>query len=128
MFQENALTLSAATAGGAAVAAAMKYSSLGYAKDYKSILMHAALGGAAGLAISVGVLKSQEYVKASGEANWALIGGATGFGASMLYGLVYKNYLKRQSTTSTALIKQSVMWMTAAGALGTALTYVQKKY
>jgi len=46
----------------------------------------------------------------------------------MLYGLVYKNYLKRQSTTSTALIKQSVMWMTAAGALGTALTYVQKKY
>ena len=128
MFQENSLTLSAATAGGAAVAAAMRYSSLGYAKDYKSILMHAALGGAAGLAISVGVLKSQEYAKASGEANWALIGGATGFGASMLYGLVYKNYIKRQATTPTALIKQSVMWMTAAGAIGTALTYAQKKY
>lgn len=128
MFQENALTLSGATVGGAAVAAAMKYSSLGYAKDYKSILVHAALGGAAGLAISVGVLKSQEYTKASGEANWALIGGATGFGASMLYGLVYKNYIKRQATTPTALIKQSVMWMTAAGAIGTALTYVQKKY
>jgi hypothetical protein len=128
MFQENALTLSAATAGGAAVAAAMRYSSLGYAKDYKSILVHAALGGAAGLAISTGIIKSKEYAQASGEANWALIGGASGFGASMLYGLVYKNYIKRQSTTATALIKQSVMWMTAAGALGTALTYVQKKY
>ena len=128
MFQENALTLSAATAGGAAVAAAMKYSSLGYAKDYKSILKHAALGGAAGLAISAGVLKSQEYVKASGEANWAIIGGATGFGASMLYELVYKNYLKSESTTSTALISKSVMWGLAAGALGTLLTYVQKEF
>ena len=128
MFQENALTLSAATAGGAAVAAAMRYSSLGYAKDYKSILVHAALGGAAGLAISVGVMKSQEYIKASGEANWALIGGASGLGGSILYALVYQNYLNGQVLTPTALIKQSVMWMTAAGALGTALTYVQKKY
>lgn len=128
MFQENALTLSAATVGGAVVAAAMKFSSLGYAKDYKSILVHASLGGAAGLAISTGIIKSKEYTKASGEANWALIGGASGLGGSILYALVYQNYLNGQVLTPTALIKQSVMWMTAAGALGTALTYVQKKY
>ena len=128
MFQENSLTLSAATAGGAAVAAAMRYSSLGYAKDYKSILKHAALGGGAGLSISYGIIKSKEYTKASGEANWAIIGGATGFGAYMLYGLVYKNYLKSESTTSTALISNSVVCGLLAGALGTALTYVQKKY
>ena len=127
MFQENALSISAATLGGAVLFGLAEYFQQGQSTNWKRVLTYSTVGAGAGAVASVGVIKAKEYTKASGEANWAIIGGSAGFALPLIYS-VYDKYVNQKALTNADLIKRSVMWMTAAGAIGTALTYVQKKY
>lgn len=127
MFQENALPMSAATLGGAVLFGLAEYFQQGQSTNWKRVLTYSALGATAGAVTSVGLVKAKEYTKASGEANWAIIGGSAGLALPLIYS-VYEKYVQRKTLTNADLIKRSVMWMVIAGGVGTSLTYVQKKY
>ena len=120
MLKENALQISAATVGGATLWGLFEYYDAGYAnKDPKKIAIQAAIGAAAGFVGSIGVIQAVNWSKASGDANWGVIGGSMAAASS----IIYCTYKRR---TTKQLLKNATLATLVGGGLGTALTFYQK--
>ena len=119
LIKDNAMIISAGTFGAATIFAAAEWRSQGAAPNYKRVATAAGLGAAAGFLGTTAAVQAKNWSNLSGGANWALLGASTA-GALSIVAYMYKNYNTNQ------LIKNTVMWMTAAGLGGAAVTYAKQ--
>ena len=119
LITDNAMILSAGTFGAATIFAAAEWRSHGSAPNYKRVATAAAIGAAAGFLGTAAAVQAKNWSSQSGGANWALLGASTA-GAISLVTYHWKDY------TTTQLIRNTVVWMTAAGLGGAAVTYAKQ--
>ena len=113
------MILSAGTFSAATIFAAAEWRSQGYAPNYKRVATAAVIGAAAGFLGTAAAVQAKNWSNQSGGANWALVG-ASAAGAISLVAYHWKNYATAQ------LIRNTVMWMSAAGLGGAAVTYAKQ--
>jgi len=119
LITDNAMVISAGTFGAATIFAAAEWRSHGSAPNYKRVATAAAIGAAAGFLGTAAAVQAKNWSSQSGGANWAALGASTA-GAISLVTYHWKDY------TTTQLIRNTVVWMTAAGFGGAAVTYAKQ--
>tara|TARA_B100000035_G_C20982016_1_gene545900 strand:+ start:330 stop:713 length:384 start_codon:yes stop_codon:yes gene_type:complete len=127
MIQENIMPISAATVGGAVLFGLVNHLEQGMAKNYRSTLVYAALGGLAGFTASVGGIYATKISKGELTTNWAIIGGSMGVALPLIYS-TYEKYVQRKAISNKALLKRTVIGALTAGGIGTAATYIQRSF
>ena len=114
-FSDNAYTIAGSSVAGAALFAALEKVYQGSAGLSDRYVQAAAIGAICGGALSFAILKGKDIAEGMGSRNYALIGGALGMSASLLYHLVNKNY------NNKALIRNTAIVSATAGSAGAAL-------
>jgi hypothetical protein len=114
-FTDNAYTILGSSVAGAALFAALEKMYQGNAGFGDRYVKAAAIGAICGGALSFSILKGRDIAEGIGSRNYALIGGAIGMSASLLYYLVNKNY------NTKALIRNTAIVSATAGSAGAAL-------
>jgi len=120
LITDNAMVISAGTFGAATIFAAAEWRSHGSAPNYKRVATAAAIGAAAGFLGTAAAVQAKNWSSQSGGANWALLGASTAGAISLVA------YHFSQTYTTTQLIRNTVVWMTAAGLGGAAVTYAKQ--
>jgi hypothetical protein len=120
MIGEHAWTLSAAAGFGAAIFAALEYSSRRNASiDWKKMGLKSVIGATAGFGGMLAYHKASSSSNASGRYNWATIGGVT----AGLIGIVMAKY--NDASHSTA-IQVGILGVAMGSGLGFILTEYKK--
>ena len=119
LITDNAMVISAGTFGAATIFAAAKWSSQGYAPNYKRVATAAAIGAAAGFLGSVAAVQAKNWSSQSGGANWALLGASTAGAVSIVL-----HMYKKKATNQ--LISNTVLLMSAGSLGGAAVTYAKQ--
>ena len=120
------MPISAATVGGAVLFGLVNHLEQGMAKNYRSTLVYAALGGLAGFTASVGGIYATKISRGELTTNWAIIGGM-GVALPLIYS-TYEKYVQRKAISNKALLKRTVIGALTAGGIGTAATYIQRSF
>lgn len=113
-FTDNAYTIAGSSVAGAALFAALEKLYQGSAGFNDRYAKAAVIGAICGGALSYSILKGKDIAEGIGSRNYAMIGGALGMSASLLYHLVKKNY------NTKALIKNTTIVSATAGSAGAA--------
>jgi len=115
----NRVTLVAGTAAGALAAGMYAYKDTAFT-SWSRLLTFSGIGGFTGAGATYAALHARDAVAASGKVNYAVIFGATGLSVAVLHGLLTKK-------SSATVIKNGALGSIGAGALGWAITALQRQ-